>query len=580
MTKMNLISTIKERIYNLCLENLPKWHDELKSSEEIFSVTLPKEKSFGDFATNIAMILAAKLKINPRQVASEIASIIEAKFTHLTKAEIAGPGFINLSFSQEFFSNQLKNIHADLDNYGRENLGKKQKINLEFGSPNPTGPIHVGHTRGSIFGDVLARLLSFTCYEVTKENYFNDAGKQIDTLARSLFLRYKEQATKTEVEITEGLYPGPYLIPIAEKIYQQDKDKHLSLSEEEYLPIFKEKAVSEIKELIKEDFAKLGITHDVNFSELTLHQDDKIAKAIDILKQKGLTYYGCLEKPKGKADEDYEASEQLLFKATKFGDDSDRALARSDGSYTYFAADLAYHQDKISRGYDKLILILGADHGGYVKRMKAIVGALSDHKVSIDIKLCQLVNYLEDGKQFKMSKRAGTYVTADDVVKQIGVDALRFLMLTRKNDMIFDFDLKSAIEESKDNPVFYVQYAHARICSVFRKSGFNDISSFSLDNLDLLNEEIELDLIKQILLFPELIKSSAINLEPHKIAYYLHDLASMFHSYWNLGKNSDLKFLSDDQNTQEARLLLLNLIRHVIANGLTIFNVKPLEEMR
>ncbi len=540
----------------------------------------PREATHGDISSNIALILAKPLKKNPREIAQIIAKYFEND-KDIEKIDIAGPGFINFWLKEEFLYQTLSSILELKDNYGRANIGKNEKVNIEYVSANPTGPMHVGHTRGAVFGDALAGLLEFVGYDVVREYYVNDAGGQIDILAQSVFLRYKE-ALGENIEIGAGLYPGEYLIPLGESLAKEFGDKLLKMAQEEWLEIIKERAVSAMLELIKQDLAKLNIKHEVFFSEKTLHgKNGQIAKTISWLREKGLVYQGKLEPPKGKLPDDWEDREQTLFRATKFGDDSDRALIKSDGSYTYFASDIAYHREKYLRGFNNQIVVLGADHSGYVKRLKAALNAVSEGKAELDVKICQLVHLLRNGKPIKMSKRSGDLITLAQIVDEVGADGVRFMMLFRKNDAPLDFDFDLVKEQSRENPVFYVQYAHARACSIFRMANRElpnlDISPDSLAraNLSLLSTSQELALIRVLAAWPRLVKSAAKAHEPHKIAFYLHDLAASFHSFWTMGKeNKDLRFINHERlSLTLARLVLVYCVRQVLKNGLAILGV-------
>ncbi len=540
----------------------------------------PREAAHGDISSNIALILAKPLKKNPREIAQIIAEYFEND-KDIKKIDIAGPGFINFWLKEEFLYQTLTSILELKDNYGRANIGKNEKVNIEYVSANPTGPMHVGHTRGAVFGDALAGLLEFVGYDVVREYYVNDAGGQIDILAQSVFLRYKE-ALGENIEIGAGLYPGEYLIPLGESLAKEFGDKLLKMTQEEWLEIIKERAVSAMLELIKRDLAKLNIKHEVFFSEKTLHgKNGQIAKTISWLREKGLVYQGKLEPPKGKLPDDWEDREQTLFRATKFGDDSDRALIKSDGSYTYFASDIAYHREKYLRGFNNQIVVLGADHSGYVKRLKAALNAVSGGKAELDVKICQLVHLLRNGKPIKMSKRSGDLITLAQIVDEVGADGVRFMMLFRRNDAPLDFDFDLVKEQSRENPVFYVQYAHARACSIFRMANRElpnlDISPDSLARADfsLLSTSQELALIRVLAAWPRLVKSAAKAHEPHKIAFYLHDLAASFHSFWTMGKeNKDLRFINHERlSLTLARLVLVYCVRQVLKNGLAILGV-------
>lgn len=470
---------------------------------------------------------------------------------------------------------------------GNSDIGTGQTVNVEYVSANPTGPMHVGHGRGAVVGDALALLLAKAGYKVTKEYYINDAGAQVDVLARSAYLRYREAFGET-IEIPEGLYPGDYLVPVGEKLKETFGDKWLNAEEGDYLEEIKAFSINAMMDLIREDLAVLGVTHDVFSSEKELVENGGVDKAITYLEERGLIYTGVLEPPKGKKPEDWEPRPQLLFKASEFGDDVDRPLKKSDGSGTYFASDIAYHFDKFQRGSDQLIDVMGADHGGYVKRMKAAVKAMSEGKAELDIKLAQMVNLMDNGEPVKMSKRAGTFITLREVIDKVGKDVVRFIMLTRKNDAQLEFDFTKVTEQSKDNPVFYVQYAHARCHSVFRKADeeFTDLdrteTALAKADLSLLNDESELTLMRLMAEWPRLIEAAAESHEPHRITYYLYDLASEFHSLWNKGTGDvSLRFLhADNLELTKARLALLKAVSLVIASGLLVLGVEPREELR
>ena len=462
--------------------------------------------------------------------------------------------------------------------FGHSGLGAGVRVNIEYVSANPTGPLHVGHTRGAIFGDALASLLDFAGYEVTREYYINDGGAQVDVLARSAYERYRE-ANGLSPEIAEGLYPGDYLVPVGEALRAEFGDTLLDKPEEDWLEKVRDFATGRMMALIREDLAAIGVEMDSFFSEKSLYGTGRIEDAIEELNQKGLIYRGMLEPPKGKVPEDWEPREQLLFRSTEHGDDVDRPIKKSDGSWTYFAPDIAYHWDKIRRGYDELIDVFGADHGGYVKRMNAAVSALSDGRVPLDVKLTQLVRLFKNGAPFKMSKRAGTFITLRDVVDQVGPDVTRFVMLTRKNDAPLDFDFDKVTEQSKENPVFYVQYAHARVRSVMRKA--EDMHLDWSDNAKL-EDEAEFAVAKKIAEWPRLVEIAARNHEPHRVAFYLYELASEFHALWNRGNDKpELRFLhEDDPEATAAKIALPRAVAVVIANGLGILGVTPVEEMR
>ncbi len=505
----------------------------------------------------------------------------------MVAANTAGPGFINIAVAPILLHAVVERVLTRPDDYGQSPMGKGQKVNVEYVSANPTGPLHVGHCRGAVFGDALCALLEKGGYDVTREYYINDAGSQIDTLARSTFLRYREALGDDIGAIPEGLYPGDYLVPVGQQIARDDGDKWQGKDESEWLEYFRTVSSDAMMDLVRDDLATLDITMDEFVSERKLDADGKVEAALASLEKKGLIYTGVLEPPKGKEPEDWESRPQTLFRATDFGDDVDRALKKSDGSWTYFAADIAYHQNKYDRGYNQQVDVWGADHGGYVKRMKSAVAAISDGKAELDVKLCQMVKLLKDGKPFVMSKRAGTFVTLRDVVDEVGKDVVRFIMLTRKNDAPLDFDFVKVVEQSRDNPVFYVQYAHARVCSVLRRAGEEvssvDGSDTALAGADLscLTDSAEVDLMKKMADWPRTIDAAALAHEPHRIAFYLNDLAAMFHAYWNKGNDdTSLRFIQpDDLSLTQARLALIRSVALVIASGLKILGVTPVEEM-
>ena len=548
----------------------------------------PREASHGDLATNAAMVLAKDAGLKPRELAEKLADKLR-KLPHVTTVEVAGPGFINLSLNAGFWLGVLRGVIEAGADFGRVDLGRGEKVNVEYVSANPTGPMHVGHGRGAVFGDALANLLAFTGYAVTREYYVNDAGAQVDILARSAFRRYREALGDDLGPIPEGFYPGDYLVPVG-KALAQLYGKALARKPQSYwLPRVRDVAVAAMLEMIRGDLAALAIRHDVFFSERSLTApEDKVAATIEYLRKAGQVYEGRLPPPKGQAPEDWEDREQTLFRSSAFGDDANRALKKSDGSYTYFAADIAYHRDKIARGFKTLIDVWGADHSGYVKRMQAAVTALSDGTVTLDVKLCQLVRFLRGGEPVKMSKRAGDFVTLREVVDEVGRDAARFMMLFRKNDAALDFDLIKVIEQSRENPVFYVQYAHARGKSVFRNAKevlpALDTSGAALAAapLDRLTDEGELGLVKKIAAWPRLIEQAAATHEPHRVAFYLHELASELHSHWNRGKDlPHLRFIAEhDPDVTLARLALVHGVALVLASGLAVLGVGAPEEMR
>jgi arginyl-tRNA synthetase len=506
---------------------------------------------------------------------------------YVAEASVAPPGFINIRLKPEAYHTVIKDILALGEGYGRSASFAGKKVNVEFVSANPTGPMHVGHCRGAVFGDALANLLENAGAKVTREFYINDAGAQIETLARSAYLRYREALGEAIGEIPQGLYPGDYLKPVGEALAAEHGRMLLEMREEEWLPLVANKAVAMMMDMIRADLAHLNIAHEVFFSERTLHNSGAIPETIGAMQSMGLVYRGRLPPPKGQLPEDWEDREQTLFRATEFGDDIDRPLQKSDGSYTYFAADVAYARDKIERGYDELVYVLGADHGGYVRRLKAIAKALAGDRVEVSVPIVQLVKLFRGGEPVRMSKRAGEFVTLREVVHEVGADVVRFMMLYRKNDAPLDFDLVKVTEQSRDNPVFYVQYAHARICSVFRNAaeelGQEAIAERALAEAEFssLSDDSELAVIRRLAQFPRLIEAAAASREPHRIAFYLYDLASDFHSLWNKGKESPhLRFiLVDNMQVSIARLALLRAIRYVLSNGLHLLGVRPVEAM-
>ena len=548
----------------------------------------PKDASHGDLATNAAMVLAKPAKLAPRALAERIIPLLSSD-PNIARAEIAGPGFINLTLKTSFWPSVLRMVLEQGDAYGRSAIGKGHVVNVEYVSANPTGPMHVGHCRGAVFGDALASLLAFAGYDVTREYYVNDAGAQVDALARSAFLRYREALGQDIGEIPEGLYPGDYLKPVGEALAAQHGKELLALPETEWLPIVRQTALTAMLAMIEGDLAELGIRHDVFFSERSLTEGprDEVAETIADLKSKDLIYSGSLPPPKGKVDEDWEDREQLLFRSTAFGDDMDRPLVKSDGSYTYFASDIAYHRDKFRRGFDTMIDVWGADHSGHVRRMKAALAALTGGKADLDIKLCQLVRLFRGGEPVKMSKRAGTFVTLREVVDEVGPGPVRFMMIYRKNDAPLDFDFVKVTEQSRDNPVFYVQYAHARACSVMRnvRDVFPDLdlggSALARSDLDRLTDEAELALIRKIAQFPRLVEAAAEAHEPHRVGFYLYDLAAEFHGLWNRGKDlPQLRFIYEtDRELTRARLALVAATKQVLASGLGILGVSAMQEM-
>ncbi len=548
----------------------------------------PKDASHGDLATNAAMVLAKPADQPPRALAERLGPLIAAD-PLIDKVEIAGPGFINLTLARAFWPSVLRMVLEQGDQYGRSAIGKNAPVNVEYVSANPTGPMHVGHTRGAVFGDALANLLAYAGYAVTREYYINDAGAQVDALARSAYLRYREALGQKIGEIPEGLYPGDYLKPVGRALADQHGSALLDMKEEQWLPIVRAAALQSMLALIQDDLGQLGIRHDVFFSERSLSEGprDEVAETIADLEKKGLIYKGRLAPPKGKVDEDWEDREQLLFRSTAFGDDVDRPLVKADGSYTYFAGDIAYHRDKVARGFDTMIDVWGADHSGHIRRMKAAIAALTDEKAELDVKICQLVRLFRAGEPVKMSKRAGTFVTLRDVVDEVGLGPVRFMMLYRKNDAPLDFDFAKVLEQSRDNPVFYVQYAHARASSVLRnvREVLPDLAvgehELALADLERLDDEAELGVIRRLAQFPRLVEAAAAAHEPHRIGFYLYELAGDFHGLWNRGKDlPQLRFIYEsDRELTRARVALVAATKRVLALGLGILGVPAMDEL-
>jgi arginyl-tRNA synthetase len=550
----------------------------------------PRDPSHGDITTNAAMVLAKPAKKNPREVAAGIASRLEHN-EHIDKVEIAGPGFINMKLATSFWMTMLATALKEGDAFGRSDVGGRQKVNVEYVSANPTGPLHVGHCRGAVFGDALASLLEETGYDVTREYYINDAGAQVEVLARSAWLRYLEALGEEIGVIPEGLYPGDYLKPVGQALKNEFGETLKEKSQSERLAIIQPRAITMMMDMIRDDLAALEIRQDVFFSEKSLHggNDGKVGETLALLEKMDLIYQGSLEPPKGVSDEERENWDdriQTLFKSKECGDDTDRPLLKSDGSYTYFASDVAYARDKIERGFKQLIFVLGADHGGYVKRLQAVVKALSGGDSVAIVRLCQLVHLYRGGEPVKMSKRSGNFVTLRDVVDEVGSDVVRFIMLYRKNEAPLDFDFQKVTEQSRDNPVFYVQYAHARICSVFRNAS-NELGdklkckSLTVKQLAVLDDEAEMTVIRKLAEYPRVLEAAALAHEPHRVAFYLYELAADFHSLWNKGKDKpNLRFIVQTSlDVTLARLELLRAIRYILANGMRVLGVTPVKEM-
>ena len=552
----------------------------------------PRDPSHGDLASNVAMVLAKGLGLKPRDFAEQIKQGLEAD-ADIASVEIAGPGFINIRLQPAFWTKHLSAILSAGKTYGANYVAKPLKVNVEYVSANPTGPMHVGHCRGAVVGDAIANLLSFAGHKVTKEYYTNDAGGQIGVLAKSVYLRYCEVLGEDIGEIPEGLYPGEYLKPVASELAAQYGEALKGMPEEERLSIISDTAIDAMMDLIRADLALLNVRHDVFFSERSLHKkvgdaENRIDDTLNKLTERGLVYEGTLPPPKGQLPEDWEDRPQTLLRATDFGDDIDRPLKKSDGAYTYFAADVAYFRDKFERGFEEMLFILGADHGGYVKRLGAVANAIAGDKAELKVLLCQLVRLLRDGEPVKMGKRSGNLITLRDVVDEVGADAVRFMMLYRKNDAPLDFDFAKVTEQSKDNPVFYVQYAHARTHSVFKMAAErtdlteNDWRNASQDVLDRLVDPSEIALIQKMAAFPRILETSVEAKEPHRLAFYLFELASSFHSHWNIGKDRpELRFINDkDRELSCARLAMVAAVSDVIAAGLSIIGVSAPKEMR
>jgi arginyl-tRNA synthetase len=548
----------------------------------------PRDPAHGEVSSNAAMVLAKPLSMKPRELAVRIAARLEAD-PDVESVSVAGPGFINLRLRDRFWAERLAEILRAGTAYGHGDLGHSERVNVEYVSANPTGPMHVGHCRGAVVGDAIANLLAATGHAVTREYYINDAGSQVDQLARSVYLRYREALGQHIGQIPAGLYPGDYLIPVGEALKAEFGTGLLELDPTEWLPVVRERSVAAMMAMIRDDLALLGVRHDVFFSERSLNsgQVDRVAEAVAALSQKGLIYRGTLPPPKGQIPEDWEDREQTLFRSTDFGDDVDRPLLKSDGSYTYFASDIAYHYDKYLRGFHTMIDVLGADHGGYAKRMKAAVAAMSDGEAELHIEFCQLVRLFRGGEPVKMSKRSGDLVTLREVVEEVGAGAVRFMMLFRKADAPLDFDFRTVAEQSKDNPVFYVQYAHARTASVLRQAAAElpavavDAKSLADADLQRLADQGERALVRTMAEWPRILASAAESREPHRVAFYLHELASAFHAHWNKGKElPQLRFIrTDEVGLSRARLALVAGLQTVLRSGLQVLGVEAPDEM-
>ena len=587
-SNQHLFANVLMRVHAICASELGPGTDLSR-----VVVEPPKDPTHGDMATNAAMVLAKEARAKPRDLAEKIASGLRADDL-IELVDVAGPGFINITLKPAVWADTLRQVLHQGSGYGRSTIGGNERVNVEYVSANPTGPMHVGHCRGAVFGDALASLLEFTGFDVTREYYVNDAGAQVDVLARSAFLRYREALGENIGEIPEGLYPGDYLKPVGEALSAEYGKKLLALPESQWLPLVRAKAIAMMMDAIKGDLAALNIRHDVFFSERSLIEtgNNRVAQTIDFLRSKGDIYEGRLPPPKGGSLEDYEDREQTLFRATAFGDDVDRPLIKSDDSYTYFASDIAYHRDKFERGFHNLVDVWGADHGGYVKRVEAAIKAVTAGQATLDVKIVQLVKLLRNGEPVKMSKRSGDFVTLREVVDEVGKDAVRFMMLYRKNDAVLDFDLAKVIEQSRENPVFYVQYGHARGHSVFRNArevipnlpeGAQARAAFLADAaLERLSDQAELDLLRRLALYPRTVEAAASAHEPHRIAFYLYDLASEFHALWTRGRDLPyLRFIiNNDAEMTKARLAMVQGVVSVLASGLAVLGVGAPDEMR
>jgi arginyl-tRNA synthetase len=584
----HLFANVLARVHAVCAA-------ELGAAADLSRVVVepPKDPTHGDMATNAAMVLAKEAKLKPRDLAEKIAERLRADDL-VTAVDVAGPGFINLTLNASVWADTLRAVLREGSAYGQSAIGAGEKVNVEYVSANPTGPMHVGHCRGAVFGDALASLLQLAGFDVAREYYINDAGAQVDVLARSAFLRYREALGENIGEIPEGLYPGDYLKPVGQALSAEYGKTLLAMDEREWLPPVRAKAIAMMMDAIKGDLAALSIRHDVFFSERSLIESgrNRVAETIDFLRAKGDVYEGRLPPPKGAPVDDYEDREQTLFRATAYGDDVDRPLLKSDGSYTYFASDIAYHKNKFDRGFHNLVDVWGADHGGYIKRVAAAIKAVTEGKAALDVKIVQLVKLLRNGEPVKMSKRSGDFVTLREVVDEVGKDAVRFMMLYRKNDAVLDFDLAKVIEQSRDNPVFYVQYGHARGYSVFRNARevipelpeeTEARDAFLADAaLERLTDPAELSLLRKLAVYPRTVEAAAAAHEPHRIAFYLYDLASEFHALWTRGRDLPyLRFIiNNDAEITKARLAMVQGVVTVLASGLRVLGVGAPNEMR
>ncbi|MDO6963880.1 arginine--tRNA ligase [Rhizobium alvei] len=585
---MNLFTDFENRLKHILLEQVIPADKRDGADLGRVVVEPPRDAAHGDIATNAAMVLSKHMGLAPRALADQIIEALKSD-PDIADVSVAGPGFINIRLAGPYWRRLLAAAIRAGEGFGRSQLGENRKINVEYVSANPTGPMHVGHCRGAVVGDTLANLLAFAGYDVIKEYYINDAGSQIDVLARSVFLRYRQALGETIGDIPEGLYPGDYLIPVGEALKTEFGSKLRGMTEAEWMPIIRDRAIDAMMVMIRQDLAALNVHHDVFYSERTLHDANagKILNAINDLTYKGHVYRGTLPPPKGQLPEDWEDREQILFRSTDVGDDIDRPLVKSDGSYTYFAADVAYFKDKFDRGFNQMIYVLGADHGGYVKRLEAVAKAISGGSAKLTVLLCQLVKLYRNGEPVKMSKRSGNFVTLRDVVDEVGSDPVRFMMIYRKNSEPLDFDFAKVTEQSKDNPVFYVQYAHARCMSVFRQAreAFPDLD---IDNETLaagaeagIVDPSEWQLVAKLAEYPRVVESAAQSMEPHRIAYYLHELASAYNAHYNKGRDiPDLRFVNDkNRELTVARLGLVRAVATVLKSGLSITGTSAPDEM-
>ena len=579
---MNIVNYYREAISDIILDEFSLKNDDIKN----ISFEFPKETGLGDFSTNAAMALAGKLKKTPNEIAESIVHFLN-KNPDIENVDIAGKGFINIKIKKKVWQNLIYEIIKNKSSYGDADLGNKEKINVEYVSANPTGPLHVGHTRGAVFGDTLSNILIKVGYDVCREYYVNDAGEQIDKLARSSFVRYQESCGIDSVSIPEGLYPGDYLISVGDQIKEIYGHELLDKEEVYWLPLVKKISIHEMLKIIKKDLKSLNIEHDVFTSEFDLLNNGFVEKIFNELNNKDLLYEGETSPPKGSDLKEWVKKKHILFKSKNFGDDEDRVVKKHDGSWTYFMPDIAYHKDKSIRGFEKMINVWGADHSGYISRVTSAVNAITDNKASLEVKVCQLVRLTRGDEVVKMSKRSGSFITLKEMVDEVGRDAVRFMMVTRKNDAPLDFDYELVKEQTKDNPIFYIQYAHARICSVIRR--VKEDKLFETNDESLLESDVnhldkvdDIELIKIVSNFPRIIEQSAIYREPHRLAFYLKDLASSFHSYWNLGnENADFKVINkEDINVSRARLALIRSVGITIAEGLNLLGIEALEELR